>query len=97
MAAEHVARELVEQEDRRKRLVGRAEEMLWNMLALLRPELFKARADFVVECRVRLPPIVPAVREPEIEDGLALGMTVGQPRIRVAPLIGRPNLPFSIR
>ena len=38
MAAEHVARELVEQDDRRERLVGRAEEMLGDVLALLLPQ-----------------------------------------------------------
>src|SRR5207244_12278961 len=124
-----------------------------NMLALLGPHRLEALPDLRVERRVRRPPIVPAVREPEVEDradlilvhasvpghaavpptvmpsisrvgrptpagtdwpplpqtpmpsssamsspiAATLVSTVGPSPIRVAPLIGAPRRPFSIR
>ena len=68
--------------------------MLGDMLALLRPERLEALPDLVVERRVHLPPIVPAMREPEIENGpdLILVHRSSQSGMRVCTRTGRPSM-----
>src|SRR6185503_17534112 len=93
MAAKHVARELVEQQHRGERLVGRAEEMLGHVLALLVPERLEPLPDLCVEFGIGLPPIVPAAREPEGKDRLDLILVHAAVPPTVIPSINRVGWP----
>src|SRR5437870_1247827 len=74
MAAEHVARELVEQDHGGERGQGIVEEAADRKLALLRPQVEKLLLDPVVELGRAAPPVVIAQPEPESEE---VGTPVG--------------------
>jgi hypothetical protein len=66
-SAEHVARELVEQDDERQRAFRRGFPLRELALGSGTPELDKARGDLGVEGRVLLEPLVRAGRAPKGE------------------------------
>ena len=59
IAAEHIARELVEQDDRRQRRQRIVEEGAHRQLALLRPKLLEALADLFIDRGIPAPPAAP--------------------------------------
>ena len=68
VVAEHVPRELVEQDHGGERLLGGAEEGLDRALPLLFPKLAEALGDLCIELRVSLPPLLWREAEPEVDD-----------------------------
>src|SRR6185503_3523784 len=82
MAAEHVAGELIEEEHTRQRGVGLAEEMFGDILPFLLPKLEEALPDLRIEAGICLPPVVPAMREPEMED---TGSLIGAHALNPSP------------
>ena len=68
VAAEHVARELVEQDHRGQCGQGIAEKRLDRQPSFLRPTLFEPLADFFVDLRIAFPPLLGLQPKPVGQD-----------------------------
>src|SRR5687768_10398594 len=87
MAPEHVARELVEQDHGGERGLGVTGEIIGLAAALPRPFDREALAYLFVQRRVLPPPVIPAEREPEVQDGADPGLPTRVGHAAVPPTV----------